>query len=249
LNIDPSCHPITLIEPPKKWKIEEKSKISKELFNHFNVSGVCFVNSIDLLLDYYDIVTCTVVFIHKGMKCVVSIENKTIKEFIELENKKSYDGKIRKRVNLSFDEVSKEIDNLKDFKKPLIVSIGDYDKNSHPKSALYFIDLLKKKYTCEVFYEHENMMKAGISFSNGQNFISSCEYNPIHETKKINFKDFQNKVTSVIATQTYDGDGWNRLHYKEGDIVYIKECDDGDRIGGMMGKQGRIFNDLLNLMK
>eukprot|EP01080_Neovahlkampfia_damariscottae_P012143 gene12143-5634_t len=234
LNMDPSCHPVTLIEPPKKWSIEEKSKISKMLLNHFNVSGVCFVNSIDLLFRYHGKLSGTLVFLHKGVKSIITMENKKVIEFVELPNEQQTNGVLRKNDILSIDEISNYLNSLNELKSPIIVSLAFDDEYTDD-----FIGSLKLKFS-NILYEKDDLIKAGISFSNGPNFPSLCQYNSVHDCKKIQFETYQLKVNSVIAKEGYNGSRFRYLNYDKGDTVYYYEDENEGLIGSVNGETGRI---------
>jgi hypothetical protein len=202
LNIDPTCHPLLLIEPPKSWKEDFKIEVSSTLMNHFNISGICFANPIYLLINYYKIETGTLIFLFNGMQCIATFKNNQIQEMIELEPNME-----------SSEKILESIEDLKSkFEDTVIVSIGKYSNSEN-----LILDLTKK--FPKLIHHKDNLLKSAIAFSISPNFLTMCQFHPIHQqkihfdSKKHQFEVHYFVVPVNVASSYY-------LSCSKGDRVY-----------------------------
>eukprot|EP01080_Neovahlkampfia_damariscottae_P007933 gene7933-12402_t len=226
LNIDPNCHPVTIIEPPQQFDSNMKLSIKKTLFEKFNISSICFVNSIDLIMKYYEIQNGTIIFYYPGMESIVCVEKEKVISIQEILMEKQPVNK-RRKLNLSTKEIKRALNTVKSLKKPLILTMSETG-DSDSLQLQNFLSGLKNDYP-DIIFEEKLLMKTAVNFCESPQFASFCNFNSVHSNFEIDLNKYNVNMKKIICNYDWDGgmDETRSLTHNVGDEIYFIEKENG----------------------
>jgi hypothetical protein len=181
LNIDSSCHPVLFVEPPLGWDNDMKSQLKEKMFQMFNVCSVSFMNAIDLLIQFYELKTCILLFIRRGNQFIVNIVNGVVSDKIDINTKEVNEmDKLREDFEFpSIDLIKKELFSFNKVEN-IYVSIGAAEKDSE-MDVDGFHKKLEQELSTKVHYLSNNgeldALLSGMNFATTNEYSATCEFN------------------------------------------------------------------------